>query len=186
MKSLKEQISEFFKKHPNENNEFYYTNFPNIMKSSIRPQINELRKAELNKEFDKDSHKIWLFIINNENWEIVRKTNIIGSEYKSKINLVKEEDIIIIYIKSPYTSIVGIFKVILFYKDTKPIFHEKVYPYRLKLKPIKIAKKSVKIQSLLDDLNFIRNKKKWASNIYGGKGIIQLSLKDYNTINKAL
>lgn len=31
-----------------------------------------------------------MFVINEENWKIVKKTNIIGSNYKNKIELIKK------------------------------------------------------------------------------------------------
>jgi len=179
------EFRDFYKKHPNEKNEYYYRTFPELNKSSIRLSLGKLREIELNKEFEKGMPKIWLLIINQKNWDIVKKTNIIGSKYGTKMNLIKKNDIIIIYIKM-LSLIVGEYNVILNYKDEKEHFHGEIYPFRLKLDPIKILKNPISIRSLINRLEFIRNKKSWYAHLYGGRGIKQLSSKDYKIIKKEI
>lgn len=179
------ELIDFYEKHPKERNEYYYQNFPELNKSSIRLSLGKLREIELNNEFEEGMPKIWLLIINQKNWIIVEKTNIIGSKYGTKMNLIKKNDIIIIYIKM-LSSIVGEYKVILNYKDEKEHFHDDIYPFRLKLEPIKILKNPIRIRSLINRLEFIRNKKSWYTHLYGGWGIKQLSLKDYKIIKKEI
>jgi len=179
------EFGDFYKKYPNEKNEYYYQNFPELSKACIRIRLSKLREIELNKEFEEGMPKIWLFIINQKNWDIVKKTNIIGSKYGTKMSLIKKNDIIIIYIKM-LSSIAGEYKVILNYKDEKEHFHGDIYPFRLKLELIKILKNPISIRSLINRLEFIRNKKSWYTHLYGGWGIKQLSLKDYKIIKKEI
>jgi len=53
-----------------------------------------------------------MFIINQENWKVVKKTNIIGSNNKNKIDLIQKDDLIIIYAIRPLSSILGSYKII--------------------------------------------------------------------------
>ena len=180
------EFFEFYKKQPNEKNEIYYKKFPDIKEVNMRNQLFRLRALELNKEFDKDQQKKWLFIINQQNWEIVRKNNIIGTKYKKKESIIKKNDSIIIYVKFPSCWIVGEYKLILKYQDREKLFHGEIYPFRLNLEPIKILKHPIHFKSLINRLDFIRNKKKWFTHLFGNGGIKQLSIKDYETISKEI
>ena len=100
----------------------------------------------------------WMFIINQENWEIVRSKNIIGSNNINKLKIIKENDYVVVYVKKPVSSLTGILKVISNYVDRKSLFKGGNYPYRLKLSPIKILDNPINIKTILNELNFIKIK----------------------------
>ncbi len=126
-----------------------------------------------------------MFIINKENWEVVKKTNIIGSNRKKKVGLINKDDLVIVYSIRPLSSIMGSFKVKSRNTEKKTIFSGGLYPYRLNLEPIIILKKPIKLKSLIDKLYFIKRKEKWHIYLFGVKGIRELSKIDYNTIINA-
>ena len=126
-----------------------------------------------------------MFIINKENWEVVKKTNIIGSNRKNKVGLIIKDDLVIIYSIRPLSSIMGSFKVKSRNSEKKTIFSGGLYPYRLNLEPINILKEPIKIKSLVDKLSFIKRKEKWHSYLFGVKGIRELSKRDYEAITNA-
>ncbi|MBA7524163.1 hypothetical protein ES705_16300 [subsurface metagenome] len=126
-----------------------------------------------------------MFIINKENWEVVKKTNIIGSNRKNKVGLINKDDLVIVYSIRPLSSIMGSFKVKSRNNEKKSIFSGGLYPYRLNLEPINILKEPIKMKSLVDKLNFIKRKEKWHTYLFGVKGIRELSKLDYETITNA-
>lgn len=128
----------------------------------------------------------WMFIINEQNWKIVIKENIIGSKNKNKIISIEKNDIVVIYVKSPLAAITGFFKVINNYNDNTRIFTGELYPYRLKLNPIKILKDPISIKSIINELSFIKNKTKWFTHFFGVKGVRKLSQNDYKVIFKKI
>ena len=123
-----------------------------------------------------------MFIINQENWEVVKKRNIIGSNNKNKVDLIKKDDLIIIYAIRPLSSILGSFKIISKTIEKKVNFTGGSYPYQLKMDPIEILKDPIEIKSIVDNLEFIKRKDKWNTYLFGVRGIRELSKKDYDTI----
>jgi predicted RNA-binding protein len=123
-----------------------------------------------------------MFIINQENWEVVKKTNVIGSNNKNKVDLIQKDDLIIIYAIRPLSSILGAYKVITKKNEKKVNFSGGSYPYQLKLEPIEILKEPIGIISIVDKLDFIKRKDKWHTYLFGVKGIRKLSKKDYDKI----
>ncbi len=126
-----------------------------------------------------------MFIINKENWEVVKKSNIIGSNRKNKVGLIKKDDLVIMYSIRPLSSIMGSFKVKSRNSEKRPIFSGGLYPYRLNLEPINILKGPIKIKSLVNKLSFIKRKETWQTYLFGVKGIRELSKIDYETITNA-
>ena len=126
-----------------------------------------------------------MFIINQENWEIVKKTNIIGSNNKNKVDLVIKDDLIIVYAIRPLSSILGSFRVISKMIKKEVNFSGGLFPYQLKMDPIEILKEPLDIKSIVDKLEFIKRKDKWNTYLFGVKGIRELSKTDYETITNA-
>ena len=123
-----------------------------------------------------------MFIINQENWEVVKKTNIIGSNNRNKVDLINKDDLIIVYAIRPLSSILGSFRVISKKIEKKVNFSGGSFPYQLKMDPIEILKEPIDIKSIADKLEFIKRKDKWNTYLFGVKGIRELSKKDYDTI----
>ncbi len=130
--------------------------------------------------------KYWLFIINKENWEVVKKTNIIGSNYEDKTDLINKDDIIVVYAIRPISSILATYKVVSKFKENKKIFMGNIYPYRLRMEPIKILKTPILFKELVNKFSFIENKNSWHSYLFGVKGVRELAQKDYDIIIKEI
>ena len=138
---------------------------------------------------------IWLAISNSTNWEIIKTTKIWGvsKRHKNAIDKVMLKDKIIVYSqirkgnnRSP--EITGIYEVISpVYEDSTKIFippknwGDESFPFRVKLKPIKIFKIPILFESLIEKLNFITNKKNWGGHLQG-KAMRMIPEEDYETI----
>ncbi len=73
------------------------------------------------------------------------------------------------------------------FKDSSRIFKSppnmgnESFPYRIKLKPIKVFKKPIEFKPLIPKPNFIKNKKKWSGHLMG-KAMRQIPKEDYELI----
>ncbi len=132
-------------------------------------------------------NKFWIFNVDQKNWEIIKKHNIIGSKYKIRLEKVNISDIIFVYVIRPLSSIIGKFSVISnCYLDRQIFFYGDFYSYRIDLKPIKLLKTPLNIKNIIHELDFIKNKEKWFTHFFGGRGIRELSKKDFETINNII
>lgn len=116
----------------------------------------------------------WIVVIGEDEWEVIRKKNVYGvpetSRTRSPRKLIKPGDIIIFYVKvkgSRYLGgkFVGAFKVVSnWYRESKPLWPSEVregkveYPWRIKLKPIKLGIADFK--ELISKLVFVEKKEK--------------------------
>ncbi|HIP25258.1 MAG TPA: EVE domain-containing protein [Archaeoglobus profundus] len=138
----------------------------------------------------------WLCITTEENWKVIREKNIWGvpQRHKNTIAKVKPGDRCIIYVMSTKRDkeiipprVVATYEFISeVFEDRSRIFKSppgksEIYPYRIKLKPIKIFEKPLDFKSLIPELKFIRNKKKWSGHIQG-KAMIEIPREDYDLI----
>ncbi len=139
----------------------------------------------------------WLCITNEENWQIIKKKNIWGvaERHKNTISKVKKGDICLIYVKQERigdelkeSRIVGEYEVESeVFRDSSRIFksppnmYNESFPYRIKLKPIKVFKKPIWFKPLIPKLNFIKNKKKWSGHLMG-KAMREMPEEDYKLI----
>ena len=87
------------------------------------------------------------------------------------------------------SRIVGIFEAVSkAYRDSSRIFKSKsagretIYPYRVKIKPIKIFDKPVEFKPLIPKLNFIKIKDKWTG--YVRLPMREIPEEDYQLIAK--
>ncbi len=55
------------------------------------------------------------------------------------------------------------------------------FPYRIKLKPLKIFAKPVNFKSLIPELKFIKNKKKWSGHLMG-KAMREIPEEDFELV----
>jgi len=74
------------------------------------------------------------------------------------------------------------------FKDQSRIFksppgRNEVFPYRVRLKPIKIFEQPIDFKSLIPQLKFIKNKKKWTGHIQG-KAMKEIPEDDFKLIIK--
>lgn len=131
----------------------------------------------------------WICIINRENWEIVKDKNIWGvsEKHKNIISKIKIGDKMVFYITKEMIF-GGIYEAVSeAYQDKSRLFESitadkiEIFPYRIRITPIKVAKEPVEIKVLISNLEFITNKKTWRSYLFG-KAMRNLSKKDYAII----
>ena len=112
----------------------------------------------------------WLCVTNEENWEVIKRNNIWGVPKARRKTLQKVEkgDKLVIYLKEERiegelrpSRIVAVYEVSSkpFEDASRTLLGE--YPYRVRIKPIKIFKKPVEFRPLIPKLNFIKNKQNW-------------------------
>ena len=83
--------------------------------------------------------------------------------------------------------IVAAYEIVLeVFEDRSRIFkslpgRNEVFPYRVKLKPIKIFEKPINFKSLIQELKFIKNKKRWTGHIQG-KAMREIPEEDFKLI----
>jgi len=137
----------------------------------------------------------WLCILNRENWNIVKRESVWGvsERHRKQINKAKIGDALVFYCvgetfggEKREPEITGICEVASKpYKDSKKIFSsvgkQDIFPYRVRVKPIKIFEESIAFKPLVDKMNFIRNKKRYASHIFG-KTMRTIPKEDYEVI----
>jgi len=139
----------------------------------------------------------WLCVTTEANWNVVKEKNVwgVGERFKSTIQKVKPGDKLIFYVMQTRKNkdvipsrITGIFEAISEpYKDSTKIFKpygtEQTFPYRVKLKPIKILEKPITFKNLVPKLNFIKNKQRWSGSLR--RAMIEIPEKDYKTITES-
>jgi predicted RNA-binding protein len=73
------------------------------------------------------------------------------------------------------SAILGEYKVTELFEDTKPLFTappqmgDEVFPYRFRLKPVKIFKTPIELKRLIPELGFITNKSTWSGHFRTAK-----------------
>ncbi|MDX8551966.1 EVE domain-containing protein [Methanospirillum sp. J.3.6.1-F.2.7.3] len=140
---------------------------------------------------------IWIASGNRENWEVARKHNIWGVPKRSRgfHSRVKKGDTILIYARSEThgretlpSVIFGEYKVTELFEDTTPLFTappqmgNEVFPFRFRLKPVKIFKEPVEIKPLIPELGFITNKTMWSEHFR--QAMSEIPEEDYRKIVK--
>ena len=139
----------------------------------------------------------WLCITTEENWKVIKQKNIWGvpERHKNTIAKVKPGDKLLIYLKQERDKdkvveprVVAAYEVKSeVFKDTKRIFKtpegtgNESFPLRIKLKPVKIFSTPVDFKSLIPELKFITNKKKYSGHLMG-KAMREIPEEDYNLI----
>ncbi len=137
----------------------------------------------------------WIASGNRENWEVVKKHNIWGVPKRSRSlhGRVKVGDNILIYARSEThgkevlpSVILGEFAVTELFEDTKPLFTappqmgDEVFPYRFRLKPVKIFRQPVEIKPLIPQLGFVTNKTMWSGHFR--QAMREIPEEDYQII----
>ncbi len=127
--------------------------------------------------------------------ELLQKHNIWGVPKRSRsLHIgVKVGDIILMYARSETHAkevfpsvILGEYTVTELYEDTKPLFTappqmgDKKFPYRFRLKPVKIFKTPIEIKPLIPELGFVTNKTMWSGHFR--QAMREIPEKDYLTI----
>jgi len=139
----------------------------------------------------------WLCITNEENWKVIRERNVWGvpERHKNTIAKVKPGDKLLIYLKQERKKndiieprIVAVYEAVSeVFRDRKKIFKtppdmgNETFPLRIKLKPVKVFNPPVDFKSLIPELKFIKNKKKWSGHLMG-KAMREIPKEDFELI----
>jgi len=143
---------------------------------------------------------IWIASTNRDNWEIIKMKNLWGvpKRNKNSIERSKPGDKILIFVKQEKigdevlpSAITAAFEITSKpFEDVSQVFikpltmpGEENFPFRIKLKPVKIFKEAVDFKSLIPKLEFITNKKQWTGHLRTAMRTI--SEDDYEYIMKA-
>jgi predicted RNA-binding protein len=143
----------------------------------------------------------WLCITNEANWKVIREKNVWGvpERHKNTIAKVKPGDKLVIYVKQKKVGeevrpsrIMGVYEVVSEpFKDSTRIFKtprsigSESFPWRVKIKPIKIFDKPIEFRPLVSKLKFITNKRKWSGHLKG-KAMREIPKEDFELIWREL
>jgi predicted RNA-binding protein len=138
--------------------------------------------------------KYWLCVTNQENWEVIRERNIWGVEerHRNTISKVKPGDRLLIYVmgtkkenESLSPRIVAVYEAVSeVFTDPSRLFKGKVYPLRIRLRPIAVFSKPLDFRELVPKLGFIKNKRMWVGHIRG-KAMREIPKVDFETVLEA-
>jgi len=135
--------------------------------------------------------RYWLCVTNQENWEVIREKNVWGVEerHRNSILKVKPGDRLLIYVMGTKKEnetlpprIVAAYEAISeMFTDSSRLFKGKLYPLRIRLRPIAVFSKPLEFRELVPKLGFIKNKEKWAGHIRG-KAMREIPGRDFETV----
>jgi predicted RNA-binding protein len=138
--------------------------------------------------------RYWLCVTNQENWEVIREKNIWGVEerHRNSILKVKPGDKLLIYVMGTKNEnetlpprIVAVYEAISeMFTDSSRIFKGKLYPLRIRLRPIAVFSKPLNFRELVPKLSFIKNKRVWVGHIRG-RAMREISERDFETVLEA-
>jgi predicted RNA-binding protein len=138
--------------------------------------------------------KYWLCVTNQENWEVIKERNIWGVEerHRNTISKVKPGDRLLIYVmgtkkddESLSPRIVAVYEAVSeVFIDSSRLFKGKVYPLRIRLRPIAIFPKPLDFRELVPRLGFVKNKRFWVGHIRG-KAMREIPKGDFETVLEA-
>jgi len=140
----------------------------------------------------------WLCISTRANDEVTRKKRVWGvaKRYQNTIARVKKGDTLLMYTMQEIvngevilSAITGIYDASSeVYEDESPIFvtpkalGSEVFPFRIKVNPVKILKEPIPFKPLVPKMTFIKNKTMWSGSIRTAMRVIPE--EDYQTIIK--
>jgi predicted RNA-binding protein len=135
--------------------------------------------------------KYWLCVTNQENWEVIREKNIWGVEerHRNAISKVRPGDRLLIYVMGtkkenetlPPRIVAAYEAVSEVFTDPSRLFKGKVYPLRVRLRPIAVFPKPLDFRELVPKLGLIKNKRFWVGHIRG-KAMREIPKGDFETV----
>ncbi|MDD4127144.1 MAG: EVE domain-containing protein [Methanomicrobium sp.] len=143
---------------------------------------------------------IWIASTNRDNWEIIKKKNLWGvpKRNRNSIERSKPKDKILIFVRQEIvgntilpSAITAAFEITSKpFEDASQVFikpstmpGEENFPFRVKLKPVKIFNEELDFKSIIPNLEFITNKKQWTGHLRTAMRTIPE--EDYEFIMKA-
>ncbi len=138
----------------------------------------------------------WLASSNRDNAKILEKKHIWGVPKRNKtlMHRVKPGDTILVYVRRELegdttlpSAITGAYEVVAEpYIDhsrlftTPPHMGDEVFPYRMKVRPIKVFPEPLEFKPLIPDLKFITNKTMWSGHLR--QAMREIPAEDYQLI----
>ena len=132
--------------------------------------------------------RYWLCILSPENYEVVKSNLLWGvsERHKDKLYQIKPHDLLVLYVIGE-RKIKGIYEVISEpYKEETKIFADDIYPYRVKLKPIKLSDEGIDLKKFIMQLSIFKRKDRFWAGILQGRAMIELTEQDFNKIFREL
>ena len=132
--------------------------------------------------------RYWLCVTNEENWQKVKEKKVWGvpaKRGKRQIETVKRGDCLVFYVMPK--RIGGIFEATSEpFESSKKIFswaefgRPEIFPYRVRLEPVRLPNEPVHVETLIDKLSFTRGRKRWS--ILLRRAVLEISEEDYRLI----
>jgi len=130
--------------------------------------------------------RYWFCITSPKNWEIVKRYEVWGVEDRYKITMKRLtlDDLLIFYITNPAKAIAGIYRVASnFYYDETPLGWNKIYPCRVKIKPLVVPRDPIPVdEDLIGELLFITDKSRRGRTVFFFPSMVLIPKEDYRTI----
>jgi len=133
----------------------------------------------------------WLCVTTEENWKVVKERKVWGVPKGNRrlIEAVKRGDFLVFYVMPQ--RIMGVFKAASEpFESSERVFscgefgREEVFPHRVKLEPVIIAKEPLQFKDLIPKLKFITNKEKWTGHLR--RAMRTIPKEDYDLIFSAI
>ena len=143
----------------------------------------------------------WLAISNRENSKVVTEKNIWGvsKRHINTINRAKPGDTLTVYVGQEYIdkdttlppALTGTYTIESdVFENSEKIFKsppkpgDEIFPYRIRLRPLRRYDPEINFKNLISHLEFIKNKKQWSGHIRG-QAMRTIPDNDYELITKA-
>ncbi len=130
--------------------------------------------------------KYWLFVTNEENWNIIKKKDIYGFNDKSKKDLEKLNvgDLVIVYIIGK--QIGGAFEIVSLKEETNIKFKGQDYPFKIKLQKIITPKYTIDFtEKMINNISIFKKAMRWGT-ILMGRATKEITKKDYKYFEEIL
>jgi len=143
--------------------------------------------------------KYWLFSVTEENWSVIKDSNVFGVPEDSKAKYaVNPGDTLIFYVKKEGAKslggmIVGAYKALsTWYREDRLLWPDEVkegkvkYPWRVKIEPVKVG--IVSFEELVPKLSFVGNKGRAHAYLVGTPANLRRPIpeEDYKIIIESL
>ena len=130
--------------------------------------------------------KYWLCITNMENWDVILDKEVHGFNERNKryFELLSIGDKVAMYITPK--RIGGLFEIVKIDFSKEVIFGGGDYPYRIKLKKIKLPSQFILMdERLTDNISIFKGAIKWGATLMG-KSIREITKNDFELISKII
>lgn len=142
--------------------------------------------------------KCWLCITTNENWNAIKAKEIwaVKESDQKKLDRLTIRDLLVFYVKqrSDNDNIVGPQIKAVFQVDSTP-FHDSTkllpdsiprerFTYRVRIKPVIVAREGVDFKEIVPKIGFIKNKEKWF--LYLQTAMRSIPKRDFDLLLSAL